>query len=327
MVLNYIGSKRTLAPRIINEITKEWPDLNSWCFLDPFAGTGALSSAISDKVKSLQVNDWEDYSYFILKAVFNPPIDRLPIIEELDKTPPSTGIITTTYTEQGGRLFFTPINGQRIDGIREALRNPKYSHDQRNYGIASLISSADSVANVASVYGAYLKQVKTSATNTLRLHLIPPAAKPATVYQMDGNNLCVNPDLIDPRTLIYLDPPYNQRQYGANYFPLNVIADISANQINVSGKTGIPTEGYKKSAWCSKRSVKETLKEILQKTPARRIALSYNREGLMTHADIANLFTGTDWNYKRIEIPYKRFASQKDLEPDVVEYLFLAERK
>jgi len=224
-------------------------------------------------------------------------------------------------------MYFTTLNAQRIDGIREALRSNTYSAVERDYLRGALVAAADSVANVASVYGAYLKDFKNTATNLLHLHVVPPSSCRARVLQMDTQKLAIDPHYITPETLIYLDPPYNQRQYGANYFPLNAVADINADTMNVNGITGIPADGYKKSPWCSKKTVLQALKTILEGTPARKLALSYNREGLLSHEEIGGLFTAADWRFKRVEIPYKRFASQKDLEPNTVEYLFLAERK
>jgi len=179
---------------------------------------------------------------------------------------------------------------------------------------------------VASVYGAFLKDFKTSAQNLLQLKLIAPATKTATVLKMDAQLLCVDPTFIKSQTLLYLDPPYNQRQYGANYFPLNAIADIYADTLNVSGITGLPQEGYKKSGFCSKKTAHQNLTDIVKNTPAKRIALSYNNEGILSHDAIVDIFVTNNWIYKKVQIPYKRFASQKDLEPDTLEYLFLAEK-
>lgn len=325
MVLNYIGSKRTLAPRLVEEFKKQWPDLSGYCFCDAFAGTGALAVAIAPHVKAVMVNDWEAFSVAVLEAQFNPPpTNTANLINTINAITPKTGLITRTYSELGGRLYFTTLNAQKIDGIREALRSPTYSHAERNYLRGALVSAADSVANVASIYGAYLKDFKNTATNPLTLHQIPSAHKNATVCQQDAQTLCLN--IPEPNTLLYLDPPYNQRQYGANYFPLNAIVDISANELDVAGITGIPIAGYKKSAWCSSKTAATALKTILEGTQARHLALSYNQEGILSHATITKLFTETGWTNRRIEIPYKRFASQKDLEPNTVEFLFVASR-
>jgi adenine-specific DNA-methyltransferase len=326
MVLNYIGSKKALSSRLVEQITKHWVDLSGWNLCDIFAGTGAVSVALAPHVKSIVVNDWETFSTYILKAQFHSPPNTLQLINDLNQATPTTGTITMTYSEASGRLFFSTLNAQRIDGIREALRSDKYTNQERDYLIGALISAADSIANVASVYGAFLKDYKPSATNLLNLRLIPPASKNATVLQMDSQQLFNNPDYITPETLLYVDPPYNQRQYGANYFPLNAIADIYSNDLEVKGITGIPATGYKKSTFCSTKTAVQSLTDIVKGTIARRIALSYNDEGILSHDKIGSIFIENGWSFKRIQIPYKRFSSQKDLEPDTMEYLFLAER-
>jgi adenine-specific DNA-methyltransferase len=327
MVLNYIGSKRSLAQRLVDEFKKEWTDLSGYAFCDAFAGTGALAVAIAPHVKTLIVNDWEDFSVAVLHAQFNPPpVSTAQLVATLNATNPTTGAITSTYSELGNRRYFTTLNAQKIDGIRAALRSPTYTNKERNFLKGALVAAADSVANVASIYGAYLKDFKNSSTNPITVRAIPSAAKPAQVLQRDAQELCLDGHTIEPDTLLYLDPPYNQRQYGANYFPLNAIVDISANTFEVAGVTGIPTSGYKKSAWCSTKTATNALKTILEGTPARRLALSYNQEGILSHAEITSLFTATGWRVRRVEIPYKRFASQKDLEPNTIEYLFVASR-
>lgn len=327
MVLNYIGSKKTLSPRLVEQITTHWTDLANWRFCDIFAGTGSVSIAMAPHVKDIIVNDWELFSNYILKAQFNSPQNHLQLVTELNNATPTTGTITLTYSEASGRLFFTTLNAQRIDGIREALRDKKYSDQERNYLIGVLVSAADSVANVASVYGAFLKDYKSSATNLLNLRVIPPSPKKAKVLQMDSQQLYANPEHITQNTLLYIDPPYNQRQYGANYFPLNAIADIYSNSLEVKGITGIPVSGYNKSTFSSAKTAQQSLTDIVKGTIARRIALSYNDEGILSHDQIASIFIENSWHFKRIQIPYKRFASQKDLEPDTMEYLFLAEKK
>ncbi len=327
MVLNYIGSKKTLSPRLVEQITKHWSDLANWNLCDIFAGTGSVSIAMALHVKEIIVNDWEPFSNYILKAQFNPPPNPLQLVTDLNKALPTTGTITLTYSEASGRLFFTTLNAQRIDGIREALRHKKYTDQERNYLIGVLISASDSIANVASVYGAYLKDYKPSATNLLNLRVIPPSIKKAKVLQLDSQQLYANPEHITPNTLLYIDPPYNQRQYGANYFPLNAIADIYSDNLEVRGVTGIPVSGYKKSPFSSTKTAQQSLSDMVKGTIARRIALSYNDEGILSHDQIASIFTENGWHFKRIQIPYKRFASQRDLEPDTMEYLFLAEKK
>jgi adenine-specific DNA-methyltransferase len=46
------------------------------------------------------------------------------------------------------------------------------------------------------------------------------------VYNLDINSNIIFEDEYD---ICYLDPPYNNRQYAANYFPLNYIAKYGNN--------------------------------------------------------------------------------------------------
>jgi adenine-specific DNA-methyltransferase len=77
--------------------------------------------------------------------------------------------------------------------------------------LASLLESIDKVANTASVYGAFLKQFKKSAQNLMIL-------KPADFYLNDNEHKVFNEDinkliLESSHDVVYLDPPYNHRQY------------------------------------------------------------------------------------------------------------------
>ena len=50
---------------------------------------------------------------------------------------------------------------------------------------------------------------------------LPSSLSPAKVYSMDANRLVRE---LPPVDIAYLDPPYNQHQYGSNYHILNTIA-------------------------------------------------------------------------------------------------------
>src|SRR5690606_28948615 len=98
--------------------------------------------------------------------------DFLDALNSLEGT---KGFIFENYSEGGksGRNYFTSENGQKIDAIRIQIKkwkeNSQISEDQYFFLIASLLESADKVANTASVYGAYLKHIKKSAAKPLFL--------------------------------------------------------------------------------------------------------------------------------------------------------------
>jgi adenine-specific DNA-methyltransferase len=123
-----------------------------------------------------------------------------------------------------------------------------------------------------------------------------------------------------------LDPPYNHRQYGANYFPLNVISNLKEDPV-LQGVTGIPVSGYLKSEWCSKKTALSALRRIISTTPALRVVMSYNNEGIINQQDITGVFRELGWAVELTGIQYKRYkAGKNDAQDEVVEYLFMASK-
>ncbi|WP_233705542.1 DNA adenine methylase [Helicobacter cinaedi] len=137
-------------------------------------------------------------------------------------------------------------------------------------------SIAIRVANTACVYGAFLKCLKKSATKELVL-------SPAVFESSHNSHKVFNEDsqhLITQISgdILYLDPPYNAREYGANYHLLNTIALY--DDFIPKGKTGL--RAYEKSAWCKKSEVEQMLDFLLQNADFEWIFLSYNDEGLLS---------------------------------------------
>jgi adenine-specific DNA-methyltransferase len=123
-----------------------------------------------------------------------------------------------------------------------------------------------------------------------------------------------------------LDPPYNNRQYGANYCPLNFIAKYGENLvINDNTKTGL-LKNYNKSKYCQKISAINMFDELISKLNSKHILLSYNNEGIMNIEDIKTILTknGRTILYKKIYKKYKSNIKQND--EVVYEYLFYLKR-
>lgn len=85
--------------------------------------------------------------------------------------------------------------------------------------------------------------------------------------------------------ILYLDPPYNAREYGANYHLLNTIALY--DDFIPKGKTGL--REYEKSNWCKKAKVANELESLIQNAHFEWIFLSYNDEGLLSLEQIAEI--------------------------------------
>jgi len=124
--------------------------------------------------------------------------------------------------------------------------------------------------------------------------------------------------------LVYLDPPYNERQYSKNYFPLNLIAKTPENLLNelpLKGKTGIPTDCFI-SPFCKRGEVESAFDSLIQNVRAKWVFLSYNSESMITKEQMLKILEKYG-SVSIIERDYKRFKSfEYNQDITINEYLF-----
>lgn len=243
--MNYIGSKSKLVPFIKDAVySVAGRDLSGKVFCDLFAGTGIVGRTFKKEVKKVISNDIEYYSYVLNKNYIenHKPFEYKRFIDELNGLKPSeNGFIYNNYCagSNSGRQYFKDANGKKIDAVRKKIEQwhkiGKINCNVYYFLLASLLEAADKVANTASVYGAFLKHIKQSAQKDLFLEpaLFEINKNKHKVYKDDSNRL-INKISGD---ILYLDPPYNERQYGANYHLLNTIAKY--DKFAPKGKTGL----------------------------------------------------------------------------------------
>lgn len=333
--MNYIGSKYSLLPFLESTIGDVvGTNLQDKVFCDLFAGTGIVGRTFKPKVRKVIANDWEYYSYVLNRNYIGNHIEldgaeallnRLNQLEVNDN-----GFIYKNYCagSGSGRQYFSDENGKKIDAIRsqiEEWRTSGYvSEDMYFFLLASLLESADKLANTASVYGAFLKHLKATAQRPLTLTpaIFSINENSHDVYCSDANILIHTIE----GDILYLDPPYNARQYGANYHLLNTIAEYKP--FLPKGKTGL--REYLKSMYCGKKTVLSTFDSLIADANFKYIILSYNNEGLMTMQDIAATMSKYG-HYERFSQDYQRFRADKEENRNhradrTVEYLHVLEK-
>ncbi len=310
--MNYIGSKQKLSKFIKTSIEDIVEDISEMVFCDLFAGTGIVGRVFKPFVKKVIANDVEYYSYVLNRNYIgnNTKIKAQKYLDILNDLAGIEGFIYHNYCENGdeGRLYFSEENGKKIDAVRQKIESWKIekeiSNDIYYFLLASLIESADKVANTASVYGAFLKKIKKTAQKTIQ---IEPAnfhisKNSHQVYNEDSNKL-INSIQGD---ILYLDPPYNARQYGANYHLLNTIAKY--DKFIPMGRTGL--RNYYRSSFCKKGEVKSSFEYLIKNADFKYIFLSYNNEGLMSESDVKNTMSKYgEYSFKTTN--YQRFKADK----------------
>lgn len=312
--MNYIGSKYKLSEFIKQTIYGVvGQNLSDKVFCDLFAGTGIVGRSFKKEVRQVISNDMEYYSFVLNKNYIenHQPLDYLPYVFELNSLEGKSGFIFEEYSENGsaGRQYFKENNGKKIDAIRQKIeqwkKNNEISENLYYFLLASLLESADKVANTASVYGAFLKHIKKSAQKDL---VLEPAEfiqnkNEHQVFNEDSNSLIMKIQ----GDILYLDPPYNAREYGANYHLLNTIAKY--DNFTPKGKTGL--REYQKSSFCKKNQVAESFEYLIKNADFNYIFLSYNNEGLMREEEIRNIMKKYG-KYDLATTDYARFRADKE---------------
>ena len=347
--MNYIGSKKSLLDFLEEAVYKCKVDKENPILCDIFAGTGRVGRHFKEKGFSIISNDMEDYSYALINHYIgnHKEIKIKKYIQELNKLEGiKTGFIFNNYCPDGkfskvikktkegdqklNRQYFSNENGQIIDEARILintwLESKEISNDQFNYLLAIIIEATDKIANTTSVYGAFLKKIKKSALKKVVFKDIDYEITDHShkVYKDDANNLIkeIKGDIL------YLDPPYNNRQYGANYHVLNTISKYDSPELR--GVTGM--RDYTPSMWCRKNKVEEVFEDLIKNADFKYVLLSYNSESLMSPKTIKKIMSKYG-DYSFIKKEYARFKSDKETETrnykanSVFEYVHILQKK
>ena len=317
--IGYIGSKFKLKEWIFDEISKR-TDSTYTHFSDLFSGSCVMTLEALNRGYKVASNDLEAYSHIIASGLRCPYTSELEqIINNLDTEKIQIeGFITNTYSPKGGRMFFTEENAIKIDTVRLLIEKLKdtVSSDEYNFLLASLLTSADTVKNTSVVYAAFLKNFKKTALRTMVLSPLHTRGTKADLETFIGDATKFD----TPTDIAYIDPPYNSRQYGANYFVLNQIITPKESR----GVTGVAD--YNKSSFCSKREVAASFANLVQNVNARVFVISYSSESLLTKEEMVEILS-KQGRCDVVEREHKKFKAQDLVDGvSVTEYLFFVHK-
>ena len=304
---------------------------NDVTFCDIFAGTSSVGKYFKNKGYNIISNDIEYYSFVYAKhfiennekITFNKLKDKgiQSVFEYLNKLNDKKGFIFQNYTISGTqnqeyeRKYFTEENAIKIDSVRNKIEewknNKLIKENEYYYLITCLLEAADKVANTASVYEAFLKDIKKSAQKTMEikpLEILTNDKEKKYFVTNEDANLLINKISGD---VLYMDPPYNTRKYDTNYHMLETIA-LYDNPL-IKGKAGVREETKKRSKYCIKKEVETVLEDIIEKAKFKYIFLSYNDEGIIPLNRIKEIMSKYG-EYKVYEKKHKRFKADSNRE-------------
>lgn len=307
-MIKYIGSKRTLVPRILAyaKAIRERTGASSFC--DMFTGTTRVAQALKRAHFDVTANDLASYSEVLAITYIEADADqhRGPLtaakIAHLNSLPGRDGYFTQTFCVDS--RYFQPGNGRRIDAIREEIDRISDDRVERAMLLTSLLEAADRVDSTTGLQMAYLKDWAPRSFNAmeLRMPLLIPGA--GVALRQDANALAATMPAVD---IAYLDPPYNQHSYFSNYHIWEtLVRDDSPESYGVAKKR-IDCR-VTKSDYNAKGRAWATFESLVRAIPARHLIVSFSNEGYFAHDDLVTLLESTFGEVEAVPVDFRRYV-------------------
>lgn len=335
--MRYIGNKTRLLGFIRDVLRTR--GIRPGTAVDPFTGTASVARALKRWGFRVLASDIMEYAFVFGRAYVEvqPPLELSGLADELgnpsptlrttiaylNRLPPAPGFIYTHFTPEGeegrrhGRMYFTPENAARIDAIRTTIqrwrKEAKIDDDAFHVLLAALIEAADRVANTTGVYASFVKTWQPNALRPLRLRT--PRLLPGNGCRAARRDALELVSELEPFDLLYLDPPYNTRQYpGYYHIPELLAIGWFDGPLHLRGKTGLLPDQDKRSDWARRGRCEEALEALVARAPCKHIVMSYNTEGIIPEATIRRVLTsyGRRSTYQKYTLRYKRYRSDSD---------------
>jgi len=337
LVMRYYGGKSKLVSFIYETASAEGMLPGATVF-DGFCGTSSVGRYFKGKGHKVISNDFLNFPYRIASSYIGlnqrPRFRKLGCdpIDLLNEIPPVVGFFSTNYSPLGvaNRQYFSSENAKKIDAIRKQINDwsvaSLISSSEENYLICSLLEAANLTSNVSGTYAAFLKSWDSRALKPLTLRHLD-------IVDNKQRNIAICGDLLEvvgnyEVDVLYLDPPYNSRQYASNYFLLDVIAEgWFENTPDVRGLTGMRNNSSLKSDFCLKNKAAFALELLISRAQAELVLLSYNDEGIIPSSRIREILSEYG-SVSVYETEHKRYMAinQDGSHTKTVESLYVLKR-
>lgn len=273
----YLGSKTRLLPFIHDVIKKE--NIVFDTFLDIFGGTGVVAQSFN-KECAVYVNDLLECNRASFNAFLgNEAIDTnklKKIIDEFNNLNPTRNNYFSTNFQN---TFFSKENCIKIGFIREQIKCMKESNfineRESDFLLTSLIYSADRIANTVGHYDAYRRGADLNKKLELKMLDVDDCSLNLNnkIFKSDANELAREIEA----DVVYIDPPYNSRQYCDAYHLLENLACWKKPKVYGTAKK--MDRSNLKSKYCE-NSAPRVFDDLISNLKCKYIIVSYNNMGL-----------------------------------------------
>ena len=308
----YLGNKYKLLGFIEDIISEKCGGVKSFC--DIFSGTGVVGERFNNGEIKIISNDLLNANYICLKAFLGSKNNiEKDIIEKINHLNNLEVKEDNYFSEHFGGSFFTIGNAKKIGLIREEIEKIAKNEEEKSILLCSLIYSVDKVANTVGHYDAFRKTL--DSVQPLKL-LIPDIDyshnSQNEIYNEDSNSL-IRKICCD---VLYIDPPYNSRQYSDAYHLLENLSEWKKPKVEGVGKK--MDRSHIKSAYCLKNAT-QAFEDLIRNANCKHILLSYNNtadskddrsNARIKDNDIIRILK-QKWEIEIFEKDYKAFTTGK----------------
>ncbi len=268
----YLGNKYKLLGFIEDIVNEKCNGFSTFC--DIFAGTGVVAERFNEKDIKVIANDFLASNFFPLKTFLGISKVNFKEVGEKINLLNSLEVKEDNYFSKNfGNSYFTLENARKIGAIREKISQLASNKNEEAILITSLLYAVDKVANTVGHYDAFRKKLDTIQS----LNLLMPSFEAENnvnneIYKEDANQLIrrISCDVL------YIDPPYNSRQYSDAYHLLENL--VTWKKPLVHGKAKKMDRSHIKSSYCLKSAVK-VFADLIANAKCKHILLSYNNTG------------------------------------------------
>lgn len=336
--MRYIGNKTRILNEIDGFITHKLQVADGGVFFDAFCGTASVGRHFKDRFRII-ANDNLYFSYVMAQALLNGSEN---MFEKLGFDPFEyfnrqsaegvNGFFANNYAPAlSHRMYFSDANARRIDLIRSTIdiwyADGRIDEREKYFLIASLIESASKVANVAGVYGAYLKDWDPRAQKDMVF--FPADDNPHSVYEAAVfNDDTLNVIKQVEGDILYIDPPYTKNQYSVQYHLLETLARNDAPPLR--GVTGARYTGELSSDFSKDGKAQVAFERLIADAKFEHIIVSYSSDGIMSREFIESVLKryGDADSYDFKKFSYRPYKNNRTSEKkDHSEYLFYIRKK
>ncbi len=291
-MIKYLGSKRTLVPRIVALAAAIRDRTGAATVADLFTGTTRVAQGLKHAGFLVTANDLASYSEMLAItfvetdgscAAHGAGVDEK--IAHLNALPGFDGYFTRTFCEDA--RYFQPFNGRRVDAIRGEIDRIADGRTERAILLTALMIAADKVDSTTGLQMAYLKNWAPRSFNALELRMPALIAGTGAVAREDANALSAR---MEPTDIAYLDPPYNQHSYFSNYHIWETLVRNDAPEAYGVARKRIDCRAVK-SDYNAKGRAWAAFESLVRALPARHLIVSFSDEGYFAFDRIVGLLS------------------------------------